>query len=313
MRLYADILKPIVDKTIALLVLIIFSPLLLILMLLISLDFGENPFFRQQRTGKNCKFFDILKFKKMRPGNSPEDLRLTRLGRFIRRSSLDELPQFVNILKGQMSLIGPRPLLARYLPYYTPLERLRHCVKPGLTGWAQVHGRVTLDWETRFEYDLYYAKHIGLLMDLKIIFLTVKSVIHSFITPVDNPPALIKRFDQWRCFIRLPNKNDNRRDLLRFVSQHSKLEPEVLEELIFADYFDRSRHSRFLLFDDREGRYNSFAVFVNRQNPQMIDFFANTANAGELKQTYLNLAKLYARHFDILSTQYSGHFGKCKC
>ncbi len=313
MRLYAGFFKILFDKLAALLVLLFFSPVLLVLMFLVWLDFRENPFFLQKRIGKDCKVFSIFKFKKMRPGDGPEDQRMTGLGRFIRRSSLDELPQFINILTGQMSLIGPRPLLARYLPYYTPLERLRHCVRPGLTGWAQVHGRTALEWTARFEHDIFYVENQSLWLDLKIVFLTFKAIVDSFLKPVDNPAAVVKRFDQSRHFIRLPGQKDNSRELLDFLTRHSQQSRDFLNKLVSADYFQAQNPGYFLLLDDRDGRYNSFAIFKNSGRPEMIEFFADKtiADPDEMKDTYTKLANLYSAHFKRLKNLKLQ--GNCRC
>ena len=125
----------------------------------------------------------------------PDSQRLTKVGRFVRSTSIDELPQFFNVLKGDMALIGPRPLLVKYLPYYTEREKLRHAVRPGITGWAQVHGRNHVLWEERFEYDVYYVEHLSLLMDLRIIFTTIKNVIQR--KDIEVAPNLMD-FDEYR-------------------------------------------------------------------------------------------------------------------
>ena len=144
---------------------------------------GAGAFFFQERPGKNGKLFRICKFKSMtdeRDANGnllPDRERLTPIGRFIRSTSLDELPQLFNVLVGDMSLIGPRPLLPRYLPYYTEREQLRHSVRPGITGWAQVNGRNALGWDEKLELDAYYAEHVSLVLDMKIILMTVFKVI----------------------------------------------------------------------------------------------------------------------------------------
>jgi len=142
-------------------------------------------FFFQERPGKNGKIFKVIKFKSMTDecdadGNLlPNEMRITKVGRFVRKTSIDELPQLINVLKGDMSLIGPRPLLLEYLPYYTEHERLRHTVRPGITGWAQVNGRNAVKWDDRLEMDAYYVEHFSLGMDLKIIFKTIKNVLIS--------------------------------------------------------------------------------------------------------------------------------------
>ena len=152
---------------------------------------GAGAFFFQPRPGKNEKFFRVIKFKSMTDERDaegkllPDAQRLTKVGRFVRSTSIDELPQLFNVLKGDMSFIGPRPLLIEYLPYYTEREKLRHTVRPGISGWAQVHGRNTVKWDDRLEYDAYYAEHISLMLDAKIFFMTVVSVLKRKDVSVD--------------------------------------------------------------------------------------------------------------------------------
>lgn len=143
------------------------------LMLLISFGFRGGIFFRQERPGLHGKPFTILKFRTMREGSEPDEARVTRLGRFLRATSLDELPELWNVLKGEMALVGPRPLLMSYLAEYTPEEHHRHDVRPGITGWAQIHGRNAIDRATKVQYDLWYVAHRSLWLDVKILFLTV--------------------------------------------------------------------------------------------------------------------------------------------
>lgn len=168
----------------ALVALIILSPLFLCTMLLLKFaNKGAGVFFTQDRPGKNEKIFKALKFKTMTDerdvdGNLlPDADRLTRVGRFIRSTSIDELPQLINILKGDMAFIGPRPLLVKYLPLYSEEQHRRHDVRPGMSGWAQVNGRNNISWTKKFEYDVYYVDHIGLAMDLKVFFTTIKKVL----------------------------------------------------------------------------------------------------------------------------------------
>lgn len=143
---------------------------------------GAGVFFFQPRPGKNGKIFKVIKFKTMTDerdaaGNLlPDEVRLTKVGKVVRSTSIDELPQLINVLKGDMSLIGPRPLLVQYLPLYSPEQARRHEVRPGITGWAQINGRNTISWKKKFEYDVWYVDHISFLLDLRIIFLTVKKV-----------------------------------------------------------------------------------------------------------------------------------------
>ena len=183
--MYAKYIKRILDFVLSLCALIVLSPLLLILIILGAIFMGGNPFFTQQRPGKDEKIFKLFKFRTMdnrkdKNGNLlPDDVRLNKYGRILRSTSLDELPELINILKGDMSIIGPRPLVPQYLPYYTDEEKHRHDVRPGLSGLAQINGRNGLQWEQRFAYDLEYVGSISFLEDLKIIFLTIKKTIKS--------------------------------------------------------------------------------------------------------------------------------------
>jgi sugar transferase EpsL len=161
---------------IALVIWVILVPVVLA----IRFSLGAPVFFTQQRTGLGGRIFTLCKFRTMIPAteNARTDAeRLTPLGKFLRRTSIDELPQLWNVLKGDMSLVGPRPLLPQYLPRYTPRQRLRHEVRPGITGWAQIHGRNRLSWEEKFEYDVWYVDHRSLWLDLKILALTVQQVL----------------------------------------------------------------------------------------------------------------------------------------
>ena len=181
--MYKKYVKRIFDFLVALFSIIVFSPLLLIISLLVLIFLGRPIIFKQQRPGKNEKIFNLYKFrtmtnKKDKNGNLlPDGERLTKFGKFLRKTSLDELPEIFNILVGQMSFIGPRPLLVEYLDYYTEEEHHRHDIRPGLTGWAQVNGRNLLDWEDRFKLDIEYVKNITFKKDLCIMFLTIKKVL----------------------------------------------------------------------------------------------------------------------------------------
>ena len=181
--MYAKCFKRVIDFVLSLLAIIIFSPILLILIILGVVFMGGNPFFTQERPGKDEKIFRLIKFRSMdnrkdKDGKLlPDDIRLNKYGRFLRSTSLDELPELLNILKGDMSIIGPRPLMVRYLSYYTDEERKRHSVRPGLSGYAQVHGRNNVDWAERMKMDVYYADHVSFKMDLKILFETILIVI----------------------------------------------------------------------------------------------------------------------------------------
>ena len=181
--MYAKYFKRVLDFTLSLGALIVLSPLLLVLSVLGVIKMKGNPFFTQLRPGKNEKIFRLIKFRSMtcekdNDGNLlPDEQRLTKYGKFLRATSLDELPELFNILKGDMSIIGPRPLLVEYLPWYTETEKHRHDVRPGLTGWAQVNGRNSVNWDARFALDVEYVNHVSLLIDVKILFLTVKKVL----------------------------------------------------------------------------------------------------------------------------------------
>ena len=198
--MYARFFKRWIDFGLATVALLLLSPLLLLLTAVGAVAMGGNPFFTQLRPGKNEKIFRLIKFRTMSnrrdaAGNLlPNEERLNGYGRFLRATSLDELPELVNIWLGQMAIVGPRPLLPEYLPYYTERENLRHSVRPGLTGLAQVNGRSCLQWEERFALDVQYAEHITLWRDLKILFLTVKKVF----TRSDVALGRVMRFDCYR-------------------------------------------------------------------------------------------------------------------
>jgi lipopolysaccharide/colanic/teichoic acid biosynthesis glycosyltransferase len=181
--MYDKCIKRILDFLIAFTALSILSPVLLILMVLGAIKMKGNPFFTQLRPGRNEKIFRLIKFRTMtcetdENGNPlPDEIRLTKYGRFLRSTSLDELPELVNILLGQMSLVGPRPLLVRYLPRYNAVQRRRHDVRPGLTGWAQVNGRNAISWEDKFRLDVEYVEKVSFVMDVKILFMTVGKIL----------------------------------------------------------------------------------------------------------------------------------------
>lgn len=181
--MYAKCFKRIIDFTLSLLGLIILSPILLVLIVLGTLFMRGNPFFTQERPGKDEKIFKLIKFRTMdnrkdKNGNLlPDEIRLNKYGRFLRASSLDELPELVNILKGDMSIIGPRPLLVAYLSRYNEFQHHRHDVRPGLTGYAQAHGRNAVSWEDKFAMDVWYTEHITFIEDVKIIFETINTVL----------------------------------------------------------------------------------------------------------------------------------------
>ena len=180
--MYKNCIKRILDFFISLIGLIVLSPLFIILIILGFIFMSGNPFFVQERPGKNEKIFKLIKFRSMsnkkdKSGNLlPDEVRLNRYGRLLRKSSLDEIPELINILKGDMALVGPRPLLVRYLDRYSEEQRHRHDVRPGLTGYAQAHGRNALTWEERFKMDVWYTQHVTFATDMKILIDTVKAV-----------------------------------------------------------------------------------------------------------------------------------------
>lgn len=180
--MHKRLFKPFLDFTLALLGILFLSPVFLLVTFALSLSNNGKPFFFQRRPGKNERIFSIIKFKTMNDkkdaqGNLLSDAeRITAIGKFVRNTSLDEIPQLINVLKGDMSLIGPRPLLPEYLPLYNDFQKRRHEVKPGITGWAQVNGRNAISWEEKFNYDVWYVDHCGFMLDVKILFLTLKKV-----------------------------------------------------------------------------------------------------------------------------------------
>lgn len=181
--MYPHFIKPILDFLLALFLILLFSPIILIVALLIRLRLGSPIFFIQERPGLNGKIFKIYKFRTMSNQRDSkgqllsDELRLKGFGKFIRKSSLDELPQLFNVLKGEMSFVGPRPLLVEYLKLYNKEQARRHEVKPGITGWAQVNGRNAISWEEKFRLDVYYVKNISFGLDLKILYLTFFKVL----------------------------------------------------------------------------------------------------------------------------------------
>lgn len=183
--MYKSFFKRLLDFTASIIGFVILSPL--VLLVTVSLFFANQgkPFFFQLRPGKNGRIFKIVKFKTMndkKDGNGkllPDAERLTKIGSFVRKTSLDEIPQLLNVIKGDMSLIGPRPLLPQYLHLYSDFQNRRHEVKPGITGWAQVNGRNAISWNTKFELDVWYVDHISFVLDVKIIFKTILKVIKS--------------------------------------------------------------------------------------------------------------------------------------
>ncbi|QQX75961.1 MULTISPECIES: sugar transferase [Aequorivita] len=183
--MYNSFLKPLFDFIFAVLILLILSPIFLLVWLCLTIVNNGKSFFYQRRPGKGEKIFTIVKFKTMTDSRAssgkllPDAQRLTAIGSFVRKTSLDELPQLLNVLKGDMSFVGPRPLLPEYLPLYNDRQRKRHNVKPGITGLAQVNGRNAISWEQKFEYDIWYVENQSFALDLKILFKTVQKVFKS--------------------------------------------------------------------------------------------------------------------------------------
>ena len=181
--MYKHFFKRLIDFILSLIALIILSPILLILAILVRIKLGSPIIFKQKRPGLNEKIFILYKFRTMTDAKDehgnllPDEIRLTKFGKLLRSTSLDELPELFNILKGYMAIVGPRPLLVRYLPLYNDHQKHRHDVRPGFTGWAQCNGRNAISWEEKFDLDVYYTKHISLFLDLKIILKTVKVVL----------------------------------------------------------------------------------------------------------------------------------------
>ena len=185
MRLYRNIIKPTADRSVALVALVVTLPITLIVTGLLFIYNSGKPFFFQLRPGLNQRIFKIIKFKTMTDASDaagnlrPDADRLTWIGAIVRKTSIDELPQLINVLRGDMSLVGPRPLLVEYLPRYSPRQQTRHHVRPGITGWAQVNGRNAISWQQKFEYDTWYVENQSFGLDFKILWLTVLKVLKS--------------------------------------------------------------------------------------------------------------------------------------
>ena len=183
--MYKNFIKPAIDFVLALVGFLFLSPVFVLVMIGLFFANDGKPFFFQLRPGKNGKIFKIIKFKTMTDkkdenGNLlPDADRLTKIGSFVRKTSLDEIPQLLNVIKGDMSLVGPRPLLPQYLELYNDFQRRRNEVKPGITGWAQVNGRNSISWEKKFEYDVWYVDNVSFLLDIKILIMTVLKVVKS--------------------------------------------------------------------------------------------------------------------------------------
>jgi len=183
--MYTAFFKRLMDFLLATIGFVILSPIFLLVTIVLFFANNGKPFFFQRRPGKNEDIFNVIKFKTMNDRKDahgkllPDAQRLTSFGKFVRKTSIDEIPQLLNVIKGDMSLIGPRPLLVKYLPRYTDRQRVRHNVRPGITGWAQVNGRNAIGWNERFELDIYYVEHVSFALDIKIIFMTIYKVFKS--------------------------------------------------------------------------------------------------------------------------------------
>ena len=195
--MYKRYFKRMIDFVVALVALVCLSPLLLVVTVWLHFaNKGAGAFFLQERPGKDEKIFKVIKFKTMTDEKDekgkllPDEVRLTKIGRFVRLTSIDELPQLINVLKGDMALIGPRPLLVRYLPWYTEEERQRHDVRPGISGWAQSHGRNTVTWDEKLAMDVWYVNNVSLKVDLSVIIKTIKSVLLRESVEVEGVEAL---------------------------------------------------------------------------------------------------------------------------
>lgn len=190
--IYRNTVKPLLDFILALIAIFFLAPIIIIVTILLFIVNNGKPFFYQSRPGKDEKLFNIIKFKTMTDKTDskgrllPDTYRLTKIGKIVRKTSLDELPQLFNILKGDMSLIGPRPLLPQYLPYYTSTEKIRHLVKPGITGLAQVNGRNNIDWDKKLSLDVDYVDNLSFKMDINILFKTFYKVVTSRDIAVDT-------------------------------------------------------------------------------------------------------------------------------
>lgn len=205
--MYANTIKRLLDLFLSVFSIIVLSPLLVVLTIVGIIKMKGNPFFTQERPGFREKVFKLIKFRTMSNEKDsdgkllPDDVRLNSYGRFLRATSLDELPELFNICKGDMSIIGPRPLLVKYLPYYTDRERIRHSVRPGLTGYAQVHGRNEISWERKFELDIWYVEHLTFMIDVKILLDTIKVVLSHDGVSLNA----LEDFDEYRKHTANPN------------------------------------------------------------------------------------------------------------
>jgi len=182
---YARFIKPLMEWVLALLAFVVLSPVFIVVVVLLAIANRGKPFFLQRRPGRGGHIFRVIKFKTMNDLRGkdgellPDAARLTAIGRFVRKTSLDEIPQLLNVLKGDMALVGPRPLLEEYLPLYDQTQMHRHDVRPGITGWAQVNGRNAISWQQKFAYDVWYVNNLSFAVDIRILLLTVRNVLRS--------------------------------------------------------------------------------------------------------------------------------------
>ena len=204
MMIYGKYIKRLLDIILSFTGIIILSPVFLVLILLIRMKLGSPVFFKKKRPGKNEKIFTLCKFRTMTDKKDvngellPDSVRLTGFGKTLRATSMDELPELFNILKGDMSIIGPRPLLSSYLPYYTEEEKLRHTVRPGLTGLAQVSGRNFIDWDSRFKKDVEYVRNLSFRMDVKVLWMTIQTVFRHSSKVAEDTNAVEGNFAEIR-------------------------------------------------------------------------------------------------------------------
>ena len=195
--MYKNYFKTLIDKILSLLGMVFLCPVFIVITFALLIDNKGKAFFMQDRPGKNGKIFKIIKFKTMNDNKDalgnllPDADRLTFFGSIVRKTSIDELPQLFNVLKGDMSLIGPRPLLPEYLPHYTERQKIRHHIKPGITGWAQINGRNAIEWNKKLEFDVWYVENLSFILDLQIMFLTLRKVINL---EGINTPESVKSF-----------------------------------------------------------------------------------------------------------------------
>lgn len=276
--MYKHFLKRGLDFILVFCVLAVIWPILLVITVWLHFaNKGAGTFFTQERPGKDEKIFKVIKFKSMTDERDeqgrllPDKLRLTKVGRFIRATSIDELPQLFNVLKGEMALIGPRPLLPRYLGYYTERERLRHTVRPGITGWAQVNGRNLLTWDQKLEMDVWYVEHLSFMLDMRIVFFTIKNVIKR--EGVAIPRGIFlddeRRHNKRHLLDKLAIRPLEKKDLAERVSwmknpkvyKTMNLNPDITIETTLAWYEkNKGRKDRMdFVVEDRKGKIVAFS------------------------------------------------------